>query len=626
MIVANHSYTWKRAYEGFATHLLKYKDKQKDLYDAIVGIDSNNVLPDALNNAIKDNRLIEFDPFTVIGLFNRHWDDNKRNDIFTRVCQALSFTPPNTIEGFSGVPVPGHGKEVFLKDKKENNTHKKLWNLFKAAIDLADASSPNKTQRESFISSYNAAIALKDVRWNLSMALFWIRPDYYLTLDTNVLSFLSDAKNVPEEEIAMIVSKWVTPPQGEQYLSFLDKLKDKMPKDKMSKDSFKENYGYSDFVELSDRAFEASQYSDVIDILEHNGQIILHGAPGTGKTYMAKEIAEKVSGDKGHKESTGESVYDRIRSVQFHPGYDYSDFIVGLKPKLVGEKDKEQVAFEWRSGVFKEFAKEAQDALDEYAKGNDDKVKHFDKSKPNAVFDPPKFVFIIDEINRADLSNVFGEVFSLSEREYRYRYEREKEDDGNEKPDGKMVVVGHHVDLPSTVGEAHEKFSIPSNLYIIGTMNDIDRSVESIDFALRRRFAWYEVSAKKTMNSILDNFDVKDQEKLKKAMIDLNVEISKPDYRLGMSYELGAAYFAKLQLYKSNGGEYNNSAYISLWNNHIKTILQEYLRGQDEDGGKMTKFENIYCEAVGIKSSKAKGKVSEENKPTPSEDASKFGN
>ena len=305
--------------------------------------------------------------------------------------------------------------------------------------------------------------------------------------------------------------------------------------------------------------------TEIQTLLKSNLNVILTGAPGTGKTYTAKQVACAMTGDDPKAE-----VQPHIESVQFHPSYDYSDFVIGMKPEIVdGVNGSKAVSFDWHDGIFKTFADKA---LEEYDKAED-------KAKA------PKFVFLIDEINRADLSRVFGELFSLLEEEYRY-------------PNNKKGVM-----LPN--GKA---FVIPRNLFIIGTMNDIDRSVESMDFALRRRFAWKEVRAKDTQKDIFDakkpdgsaKIDPVVAEKLKKAMDALNFEIAgeevdgkKPtlDLRLGPEYELGGAIFAKFE----KCGDFND-----LWKNHIEIILNEYLRGRKEKNALLTSLNGLFFESVGM--------------------------
>ena len=333
--------------------------------------------------------------------------------------------------------------------------------------------------------------------------------------------------------------------------------------------------------------------AQALELLESNHQVILTGAPGTGKTYSAKEVAKAISGDEWVEEE-GKWENGRIASVQFHPGYDYSDFVIGMKPVLVsddgkevfkdnagflyitdnGKKDgnrtlfsgKPNVSFLWQDGIFKKFVDKARDEYDNAVSNN---------------LDAPKFVFIIDEINRADISRVFGELFSLLEEEYRY-------------PSGKGPDF---ILLPNG-----DRFSIPKNLYIIGTMNDIDRSVESMDFALRRRFAWLEVTAEQS-ECILDDWAEKENvdsdiiEKLKKAMEALNKRIREDkNLKLGPEYELGGAYFKRFGDRETKDVK---ESYERLWDNHLRIILSEYLRGNHDRVTLLDKLHQVYIEGCG---------------------------
>jgi MoxR-like ATPase len=254
---------------------------------------------------------------------------------------------------------------------------------------------------------------------------------------------------------------------------------------------------------------------ELTQLLNSNKNLILTGAPGAGKTYLAKELAKSIT--------QAEENSSQIASVQFHPSYDYSDFIEGLKPKI----SNGQMEFEPKAGVFKSFCEVA------------GKSENKDK----------KYVFIIDEINRADLSRVFGEAFSLLEESYR----------------------GHFIETQYSYITGN-KFTIPENVYIIGTMNDVDRSVESMDFALRRRFAWREISAKDS-ESIIDVADIDQQWKVeaKKRMASLNDKIE--EILESTSYQIGGAYYKKLEKYKTSNDI--SEAFKQLWNNHIAVLLHE---------------------------------------------------
>ena len=334
----------------------------------------------------------------------------------------------------------------------------------------------------------------------------------------------------------------------------------------------------------------------MLDSLLQNKQIVLTGAPGTGKTFFARNmlslwLVNKGLVDKAESDWTQEEknqVADQVKFVQFHANYDYSDFVTGLKPVLVGEDGhrydakaeipvgtKVSVSFEWRDGVFKKFADKAKKAYDEAA----------DKTQAQ------KFVFLIDEINRADLSRVFGELFSVLEPGYRY-----------------SAAKDSFVELPS--GEA---FRVPENLFIIGTMNDIDRSVEGIDFALRRRFAWYEITAQDSEAIVwdvngVDGVDAAELAAVKArtvaAMQTLNAVIrgdkavslghgrEKRVDSLGREYELGGAIFKNIERY----GKYD--FVDKLWDNHISTVLREYLRGEKDSGAILDAMRKLYGEAM----------------------------
>lgn len=261
-----------------------------------------------------------------------------------------------------------------------------------------------------------------------------------------------------------------------------------------------------------------------VELLRVNKNLVLTGAPGTGKTHLAKEIARVMNA--------------KYEIVQFHPSYDYTDFVEGLRPEMKGE----QVGFKYEKGIFKKFC---EDAI-----GNHDK----------------DYVFIIDEINRGELPKIFGEMFSTIDPGYRGK-------------DG--MVKTQYQNLIDSSDVFNNGFYVPENVFIIGTMNDIDRGVESIDFAIRRRFAWKEIGVddRKEMLDILGEL----RPEAERRMDNLNEAIHNNE-NLTDDFKIGGAYFLKLQ-------ELN---FEQLWELYLMPLLKEYLRGTENVDSQLEVFKSAY--------------------------------
>ena len=197
-------------------------------------------------------------------------------------------------------------------------------------------------------------------------------------------------------------------------------------------------------------------------------------------------------------------------------------------------------------------------------------LKIVDKSVPisNAVKKP--FVFIIDEINRGELSKIFGELFFAIDPGYR-----------GEK--GRVETQYQNLVEP---GDPFEKgFFVPDNVYIIGTMNDIDRGVESMDFAIRRRFAWLEVKVED--RAIMLDENIPDwSDAAKRCMNSINAALKEKAIGLTSAYDIGPAYFLKLEQYDGD--------FEKLWNYHIKGVVTEYLRGTRDIEGKVAMLKEAF--------------------------------
>jgi 5-methylcytosine-specific restriction protein B len=283
----------------------------------------------------------------------------------------------------------------------------------------------------------------------------------------------------------------------------------------------------------------------------NNPNVILYGPPGTGKTFSAKSSLDFVC--------QGDS--SRYEVLQFHPSFTYEDFIEGIKPKGVSKDGN--IRFELVNGVFKNFCIKA-------------------KKQPQK-----DFYFVVDEINRANLSSVFGETLSLLEKDYR--------DDGSGKhliktqysalieqliKDNQTVNEYKNLayDYNSTNGEV--KFGVPKNVFFIGMMNDVDKSIDAFDLALRRRFKWirkdcdYDIIEEETRFKAKEEFNNINQ--YLKACEKLNNYISN-DLGLGKSYEFGHSFFMKISDIAKRKDISPNNVEV-LFNLYLRPTLKEYLR------------------------------------------------
>lgn len=300
---------------------------------------------------------------------------------------------------------------------------------------------------------------------------------------------------------------------------------------------------------------ERAEY--LADMLVANHNIILTGAPGTGKTYLAKQIAAQLILQRPYsKDVENDSLFrEHVGFVQFHPSYDYTDFVEGLR---VYENKKGDIGFRRQDGIFKAFCKKA-------------------------LKEEGRYVFIIDEINRGEISKIFGDLFFSIDPGYR-------------GPSGRVMT--QYQNLVKDDDDAFKDgFYIPENVFIIGTMNDIDRSVESMDFAFRRRFAFVEIKANENIGMLTDLGDDNLIKEAEKRMRGLNDAIFKDTPEgvsgiegLSSAYHIGASYFLKLNRYSGSTDE----RFKKLWDYNLEGLLREYLRGTTDVEAKIRTLETAY--------------------------------
>lgn len=507
------------------------------------------------------------------------------------------------------------------------------------------------------------------------------------------------------------------------------------------------------------------KYEKYTQLLETNKNLILAGAPGTGKTFMAKEIAKEfitntIRRYKYFNDEYFEAVFDcivlnkildtQIMMVQFHPSYDYTDFVEGLRPVMNVDGT---IGFKRSDGLFKNFCKNHYNRFvtrkktynsaentnsflrymgDLYCECYDAAVKDIEcgfvfwqdftehipepiisryrnmsieykqyEDEDNCIVDGetswvdyPNFsydvfqraiqsidgvlsgqfpskedikknlievwnepinmsnqnpeikwkgrnfrfnaesadpscpiynidaitdfyytlfywiidyaryhyerqylpsVIIIDEINRGEINKIFGELFFSIDPGYRGEYDENGNDNKVQTQYQNLIPKeGDDNFDPQNADIFRKGFYVPKNVYIIGTMNDIDRSIESLDFATRRRFAFVEVTAEESYQNMIaesNDYDESEKVEIKKRMSALNKAILMPELKLGEAYQIGAAYFRKYLSYKHLGME---QAFKMLWNYHLKGLLFEYLRGNQNAKAYLDELEKAY--------------------------------
>lgn len=526
--VSTNQFDWVDFYKELASKLLQYKDNRQELVEKVRKIYETTGIN--LPTLERDNQIVDIDPFTVFGLFNkRSMKESNRKKIISAVANLFGVNTP-VPTSFDSIPVLNNQNATFYRfvGEREDSDIDDLWLLFESA--LAYAASPTTDNRSMLCKYFDLSINIKgNAIGKITMGMYWIAPNTFLNLDDPNKKYIYESEKIPAD-LRRTLPTAEPKIQFSKYFDIVKKLQAYLQSDESllqdfnelnfeawqySKEVNKENPAKKvqaerettgaaladedvetiDDVEeqeieypaydkekfLKEVYMDEDSYETLVALVCNKKNVILQGAPGVGKTFAAKRLAYSMMGVKDPK---------RVMMVQFHQSYSYEDFIMGFRPSETG--------FELKHGAFYNFCKEAE------------------------IDSENKYFFIIDEINRGNLSKIFGELFMLIESDKR------------------------GVELQLLYSD--EKFSVPSNVYIIGMMNTADRSLAMLDYALRRRFAFYEMKPGFETDGFRE-YQMSRASKKFDSLINyvekLNAVIAK-DESLGEGFCIGHSYFCNL--------------------------------------------------------------------------------
>ena len=528
-------FPWTSFYEAVARKLLEQRERREELaaglYEAVAHVHgTDNYLQtksaDGTAEPIRD-----IDPFTFLAAFNRGTTPENAGKVANALATLLGVDIEVSVPPADSVP-PAYRAQpwLFNYDNRERyGDIDVLWDFFRCADRFASEDTPES--RRAFVEKFDESIKVQYMNFSLTYSLFWSHPWVFPPLVLNAKQYIKSMFNVE------------LPPRltGTRYMEIHDELHEGFangtvparsmpefalmicrrpplepsPPDPAPEPDVPAPYVLQDVIEEG-CFLDYAELEQLLEILRDKKNLILQGAPGTGKTWLAKRLAYALIGRKDR---------DRIRSVQFHPNLSYEDFVRGWRPAGNG-----RLAI--AEGLFMEAIRSAQD-------------------HPEATH-----VVVVEEINRGNPALIFGELLTLLEADKR-------------SPDEALELA-----YPDPDGQRRRVY-VPPNLYVIGTMNIADRSLALVDFALRRRFAFAALEPRFNdawfaWVTTRGGIDAASARAIQDRMTALNDRIAQ-DPELGRNFLIGHSYVTPSQPVPDASAWFRRVA-----ETEIRPLLQEY--------------------------------------------------
>ena len=540
-------YSWSTFYVRLADALLEYREDRTALLDKMWAASSASQRPQLFKYLKGDHRadgsrgpVRDIDPFTVLGSFNRGIRNDARSLIAAAYAEEFAVPTPYPT-AFAGVPVLNNLNSWFFGWEKDRGEHDidALWDLARAAVDYA--ADANEVTRERLVATFDACTGVGARK--LSIAIYWIRPESFASYDSTSTAFLRTT--FPEIAARLSIDSKL---DGEQFLANTEVLAAWIAASTSPFNSFPEfshaawnalspleatpspeNPSDIDADVLGDESYDLEAIRDqgcfipeaelepMLERLRSRKNIILQGPPGTGKTWLGRRLGWALCNQKNSK---------RVKVLQFHPSFTYEDFVRGWRPTST-------TGLELADGPFLDMCTQASADPDN------------------------EHVLVIEEINRGNPAQIFGELLTLIEA------------------DKRSLEQGMRLAYPRSKDEV---FFVPSNLYIIGTMNVADRSLAIVDMALRRRFAFIELKPEfgddwvEYVSGL--GYDRERLEVYGKRLDGLNATITE-DTALGRQYCIGHSYFTPTASLAQTGLD-TRDWWRRVIETDVRPLLEEY--------------------------------------------------